>query len=97
MKRIGYILGAASIAFVLTASYAGNTIYAGSSCCGSKEAAAAESKCVVCGKAMENGKGIQVECEGKKITVCCKNCEAALNKACKDEKHEDHHHGESHH
>lgn len=86
MKRIGYIAGVVSIAFVLTTSYAGKMIFAGSSCCGSKETAAAENKCVVCGKVVESGKGVQLECEGKKVTVCCKKCEEALKKGCEDDK-----------
>lgn len=96
MKRIGYIVSAVSIAFVLTASYGEKTIFAGSSCCGDKEAAAAENKCIVCGKAVEKGKGVQVACEGKTLTVCCKKCEDALKKGCEDEKGSDKHEGHQH-
>ena len=55
MKRIGYFIGVVGIAFVLTTSYAVKTTFA-SSCCGTKEASAAEqadTKCLVCGKAVE--------------------------------------------
>lgn len=91
MKRIGYILGVAGIVCALTTSYVVNTAFA-SSCC-SKDASAAEQaqgKCVVCGKAVEKDKGVQVQCEGKSVVVCCKDCEAAYKKDpckfCKDEK-----------
>lgn len=91
MKRIGYFMGVVSIALVLAASGALKTTFA-SSCC-SKEAKAAEqsdTKCVVCGKAVEKDKGVRVECEGKTFTVCCKDCEATYKKDpckfCKDEK-----------
>ena len=92
MKRIGYFIGVVGFAFVLMASYALKTTFA-SSCCGTKEASAAEqadTKCLVCGKAIEKDKGVKVECEGKTIVLCCKDCEAVFKKDpckfCKDEK-----------
>ena len=92
MKRISYFIGVVGFAFVLTASYALKTTFA-SSCCGTKEASAAEqadTKCPVCGKAVEKDKGVKVECEGKTIVLCCKDCEAVFKKDpckfCKDEK-----------
>lgn len=91
MKRIGYFVGVVSVALVLVTSGALKTTFA-SSCC-SKEANAAEqaeTKCIVCGKAVEKDKGVKVECEGKVVTVCCKDCEATYKKDpckfCKDEK-----------
>ena len=92
MKRIGYFIGVVGFAFVLTTPYALKTTFA-SSCCGTKEASAAEqadTKCLVCGKPVEKDKGVKVECEGKTIVLCCKDCEAVFKKDpckfCKDEK-----------
>ena len=93
MKRIGYFIGVVGFAFVLMTSYAVKTTFA-SSCCDTKDAKAAEqsdTKCVVCGKAVDKDKGIKVECEGKAtFVVCCKDCEAVYKKDpckfCKDEK-----------
>lgn len=95
MNRIGYLIGAASIACSLMITDAVKTTFAGASCCGSKEAAAAENKCAVCGKEIEKGKGITAECDGKKVTLCCKGCEDAMKKGAKNgtccEKEEHHH------
>lgn len=106
MKRFGYVAGIVAIAFLIMTSYAVTTTFA-SSCCGTKEASAAEkseNKCVVCGKALEKDKGVKVECEGKAITLCCDGCAAAFKKDpckyCKDEKCEknkEHHEEEGHH
>ena len=92
MKRIGYFIGVIGFAFVLMTSYALTTTFA-SSCCGTKDANAAEqadTKCLVCGKAVEKDTGVKVECEGKTIVLCCKDCEAVFKKDpckfCKDEK-----------
>lgn len=92
MKRIGYFIGVVGVAFVLMTSYALTTTFA-SSCCGTKEASAAEqtdTKCPVCGKAVEKDTGVKVECEGSTIILCCKDCEAVFKKDpckfCKDEK-----------
>ena len=92
MKRIGYFIGVVGIACAVITSYAVKTTFA-SSCCGTKEATAAEqadTKCLVCGKAVEKDKGVKVECEGKTIVLCCKDCEAVFKKDpckfCKDEK-----------
>lgn len=86
MRRIGYFMGVIGIAFVLATSYAIKTTFA-SSCCGTKDAAAAEqteSKCVVCGKAVNKDKGVRVECEGKTFILCCKDCETVFKKGCKN-------------
>ena len=82
MKRIGYFIGVVGVALVLMTSYALKTTFA-SSCCGTKEASAAEqadTKCLVCGKAVEKDKGVKVECEGKTIILCCKDCEAVFKR-----------------
>ncbi len=92
MKRIGYFVGVIGIVVALMASYAVKSSFA-SSCCGAKEASAAEqadTKCVVCGKAVEKDKGVKVDCEGKSFTLCCKDCAEVFKKDpckfCKDEK-----------
>jgi len=91
VKRIGYFVGVVSVALVLATSGALKTTFA-SSCCPKEAHAAeqAETKCIVCGKAVEKDKGVKVECEGKTVTVCCKDCEATYKKDpckfCKDEK-----------
>ena len=75
MKRIGYLLGVLGIVFAVM-MYSGVKASYASSCC-AKDAAAAENadtKCVVCGKAIEKDKGVKTECEGKTITLCCKDC-----------------------
>ncbi|TLD43456.1 MAG: hypothetical protein JETT_0274 [Candidatus Jettenia ecosi] len=101
MKRIGYFFSVVGISCALITSYAIKTTSAGEGCCGGKEASAserAENKCVVCGKVVEKNKGISVECEGKTVTLCCKDCEATFKKGCKEgnekccEKTEHHHH-----
>ncbi len=119
MKRIVYFIGVVSIVFAVATSYVVKTTHASSCCdtkdakaseksdsCCSKEAKAAEqadNKCVVCGKAVEKDKGVKVECEGKTVTVCCKDCEATYKKDpckfCKDEKCEKskEKQGEAHH
>ena len=91
LKHIVYYVGVLGIAFVLMASCAVKMTFA-SGCC-SKEACAAEksdTKCVVCGKAIDKDKGVKVECEGKAVILCCKDCEAVFKKDpckfCKDEK-----------
>lgn len=106
MKRIGYFLSVVGIALVLASSYAVKITHA-SSCCGTKEVSAAEkidTKCVVCGKAVDKDKGVKVECEGKSITLCCNDCATLFKKDpckyCGDEKcpkHKEHHHEEGHH
>lgn len=106
MKRIGYFIGVIGFAFVLMTSYTVKTTLA-ASCCGTKEASAAEkaeTKCVVCGKIVDKDKGVKVECEGKTATLCCNDCATVFkknpSKFCKDEKccekHEEHHE-EGHH
>lgn len=92
MKRIGYFIGIAVIAGALLTSYAVKTTFA-SSCCEKKNEAASEqtdTKCVVCGKAIEKGKGVKVECEGNTVILCCDSCETVFKKDpckfCKDEK-----------
>ena len=105
MKRIGYFVTVVGIAFVLLTSYAVKMTHA-SSCCGTKEASAAEkadTKCVVCGKVVDKDKGVKVECEGKTVTLCCNDCAAAFKKDpckfCNDEKCEkrkEHRHEEGH-
>ena len=92
MKRIGYFVSVVAIAGMVLTSYAAKSIYA-SSCCGTKEAAAAEqadTKCLVCGKIVDKDKGVKVECEGKAATLCCNDCAAAFKKDpckfCNDEK-----------
>jgi len=91
VRRIGYLLGVVSIVCAVI-MYSGVKASFASSCC-SKDAVAAENadtKCVVCGKAVEKDKGVKTECEGKTITLCCKDCEAVFKKDpckfCKDEK-----------
>ncbi|OOP55613.1 MAG: hypothetical protein AYP45_13745 [Candidatus Brocadia carolinensis] len=105
MKRIGYFVGIIAIVGMILASYTGKAT-AGSSCCGTKEASAAEkadAKCLVCGKAVEKDKGVKVECEGKSVTLCCNDCAAAFKKDpckfCDDEKCDKRkeHHKEGHH
>ena len=101
MKRIGYFAGIVAIVGIILTSYTGKVTYA-SSCCGTKEASAAEKadvKCLVCGKAVEKDKGVKVECEGKSITLCCNDCATTFKKDpckyCDDEKcpkHKEHHH-----
>ena len=74
MKRIGYFIGVVGVALVLMTSYAVKTTFA-SSCCGTKEAGASEqadTKCLVCGKAVEKDKGVKVECEGKIGRASCR-------------------------
>ena len=106
MKRIGYFIGVVGVALVLMTSYAVKTTLA-ASCCGTKEASAAEkaeTKCMVCGKVVDKDKGVKVECEGKTVTLCCNDCATVFkknpSKFCKDEKccekHEEHHE-EGHH
>ena len=121
MKRIGYFVSVVGIAFVLITSYAVKNTFAASCCekkdpsCCAKEASAAEkseTKCVVCGKALDKDKGVKVECEGKTVTLCCNDCATVFkknpSKFSKDEKccekheeheehHEEHHHEEGHH
>ncbi|MDN3514126.1 MAG: hypothetical protein NG747_06970 [Candidatus Brocadia sp.] len=108
MKRIGYFVSIVSFAFIVITSYTVKATLA-SSCCGTKEASAAEAekantKCVVCGKAVDKDKGVKVECEGKKVTLCCNDCAAIFKKDpckfCDDEKCEkrkENHHKEGHH
>lgn len=82
MKRIGYFISIIGFVFVLMTSYTTKTTLA-SSCCGTKEASAAEkadAKCVVCGKAVDKDKGVKVECEGKVVTLCCNDCATAFKK-----------------
>ncbi|MGQ3684009.1 MAG: hypothetical protein ACUBOA_03195 [Candidatus Loosdrechtia sp.] len=89
MIRIGYFAGIVGIAFALTTASVANKMTFAGSCCGTKDAAAAEQKeikCVVCGKVVDKGKGVQVECEGKTVVLCCKNCEATFKKGCKNGK-----------
>ncbi|GJQ23635.1 MAG: hypothetical protein HRU72_10205 [Planctomycetia bacterium] len=106
MRRIGYFVSIIGLAFVLMTSYTTKTTLA-SGCCSTKEASAAEksdTKCAVCGKAVDKDKGVKVTCEGKTVTLCCDSCAAAFKKDpckyCDDEKCESrkgHHHEEGHH
>ncbi|MFN3531856.1 MAG: hypothetical protein ACK41Q_04980 [Candidatus Brocadia sp.] len=106
MKRIGYFVSIVGIALVLLTSHAVKMTHA-SSCCGTKDATAAEkseAKCVVCGKAVDKDKGVKVECEGKTVTLCCNDCAAVFKKdPCKFcdnekcEKRKEPHYGEGHH
>ncbi len=109
MKRLGLLIGVVCCALSLVTTQVAKTSFA-AGCCDKKECtkeaaadAKTDTKCVVCGKAVEKDKGITVGCEGKSFTVCCKTCEAEYKKDpckfCKDEKCEKHqeHHGEEHH
>ena len=85
MKRIGYLAGVAMVALFSMASYTVNTAFAGSDCCGAKQASAAEkaeTKCVACGKAISNkDKAVKVEHEGKTVYLCCEGCFAPQQSA----------------
>ena len=105
MKRIGYFVSVVAVVCMVTTSYTIKSAHA-SSCCGTKEASAAEkadTKCLVCGKVVDKEKGVKVECEGKAVTLCCNDCAAAFKKDpckfCDDEKCEKRkeHHKEGHH
>lgn len=84
MKRIGYFVGIASIAFALITSYEANKVFAGSSCCGAKEVSAGEkceSKCLICGKAIDSKSNpVKVEHNGKTFCFCCENCADTFKK-----------------
>ncbi|MEP9412022.1 MAG: YHS domain-containing protein [Candidatus Brocadia sp.] len=84
MKRIGYLAGVAMVALFSMASYTVNTAFAGSDCCGAKQASAAEkaeTKCVACGKAISNkDKAVKVEHEGKTVYLCCEGCAEKFKK-----------------
>ena len=85
MKRIGYFVGVVSVAIALTISYAANTVFAGSSCCGgAKEVTAgekAENKCPACGKVIESkDKTVNVEHQGKTFSFCCEVCAEKFKK-----------------
>ena len=91
VKRIGYLLGVVGIVFAVM-MYSGVKASYASSCC-SKDAAAAENadtKCVVCGKAIEKDKGVKTECQGKTITLAARIVRLYSRKDpckfCKDEK-----------
>ena len=75
--RIGYIVSALAVTFVLMYSYEGNISFA-NSCCGIKQASASEESvdtCKVCGKAVDSmGKPVEVEEDGKSIRLCCEGC-----------------------
>ena len=93
MKRIGYFAGIAAVALLSMASYTVTTAIAGSDCCGTKQASAAEkaeTKCVACGKAIsDKDKSVKVEHEGKTIYLCCEGCAEKFKKdqgECKKEK-----------
>ncbi|MCC6324310.1 MAG: hypothetical protein IT420_01465 [Candidatus Brocadia sp.] len=76
MKRFGYFAGVVALVGMVMTTYVATSTYA-SGCCGTKEASAAEkadSKCLVCGKAIDKDKGVKVECEGKSVTLCCNGC-----------------------
>ncbi len=83
-KRIGYVAGVALAALISTASYTVNEAIAGADCCGAKQASAAEkaeTKCVVCEKAISNkDKSVKVEHEGKTIYLCCEDCAEKFKK-----------------
>ena len=93
MKRIGYFAGVAAVALLSMASYTVTTAIAGSDCCGTKQASAAEkaeTKCVTCGKAIsDKDKSVKVEHEGKTIYLCCEGCAEKFKKdqgECKKDK-----------
>jgi len=80
MVRIGYIVSALVVAFVLMYSYPGNISFA-NSCCGIKQVSASDESadtCKVCGKAVDSmGKPVEVEEGGKSIMLCCEVCAKA--------------------
>ena len=77
MMRIGYIVSAFVVTFLLMYSCNGNVSFA-DSCCGIKQASASEESvdtCKVCGKAVDSmGKPVEVEEDGKTIRLCCEGC-----------------------
>ncbi|MBM4053123.1 MAG: hypothetical protein FJ264_00320 [Planctomycetes bacterium] len=92
MKRIGFLISVFAVVFTVVACSTLNTTFA-SSCCGSKQATAADianAKCAVCGKTNEPGKAVTVKCEEKSVTLCCEGCAAEFKKDpckyCNDEK-----------
>ncbi len=94
MKRIGYFAGVAAVALLSMASFTvTTTAIAGSDCCGTKQASAAEqgeTKCVTCGKAIsDKDKSVKVEHEGKTVYLCCEVCAEKFKKdpgECKKDK-----------
>ena len=80
MKRIGYFLGVGSIAFVLMTSYSVNKAFAS----GTKAASASEkteTKCLVCGKAIDaKSKPVTVKHKGKTFNFCCEHCADTFKK-----------------
>lgn len=93
MKRIGYITGIVTVTLLSIATYTATRAIAGSDCCGTKQASAAEkaeTKCVACGKAIsDKEKSVKVEHQGKTIYLCCEVCAEKFKKnpdECKREK-----------
>lgn len=81
MKRIGYVAGVGIVALLSMVSYTVNTAIAGSDCCGSKQASAAETKCVACGKVISSKDNpVKVEHEGKTVYLCCGGCAEKFKK-----------------
>ncbi|MDR4499425.1 MAG: hypothetical protein MRK02_16130 [Candidatus Scalindua sp.] len=80
MMRIGYIVSAFVITFLIMYSYTGNISFA-NSCCGIKQASVSDESvdtCKVCGKAIDSmGKPVEVEEDGKSIRLCCQGCATA--------------------
>lgn len=70
--------------FTFGASSTVTAAFAGSDCCGTKQASTAEkaeTKCVACGKAIgDKDKAIKVEHEGKAIYLCCEGCAEKFKK-----------------
>ena len=89
MRHMKYFAGIMSIALLLNI-----TGCVGDGCCGTKAASTvvkSEKKCVVCGKTIEKGTGVNVDHEGMVVTLCGKDCVTTFKKDpckfCKDEKH----------
>jgi YHS domain-containing protein len=93
MKRMGYCAGIAVAALFSVASYAIPAAFAGTDCCGAKQASAAEKadiKCATCEKAIsDKSKAVKIEHEGKTLYFCCECCAEKFKKdqgACKRDK-----------
>lgn len=89
MSHMKYFAGIMSIALLLNI-----TGCLDHGCCGTKAASTvvqSEKKCVVCGKTIEKGTGVNVDHEGMVVTLCGKDCVTTFKKDpckfCKDEKH----------
>lgn len=84
MKRIGYFAGVVAVSLLSAVSSPVTGAFAGSDCCGTKQASTAEkaeTKCVACGKAIgDKDKAIKVEHEGKAIYLCCEGCAEKFKK-----------------